>query len=405
VTSGPYTLRDHLTAQARRFEKKTFLEHGAKHYSYRAIDDSTDHVATALGKLGLRRGERVAIVLPARPELVFFLWGAPKVGLVPVPIDPSLERGEIASRIEQAQVSALVTERVFADLAPASTRHVILVDEESAAPDFAKFVHGPALDFWPDLDPGDPAALVFTQGRDGRRRGVLLSHGNLIANATQLLQPLRVNATDRFFHALPLASSSGLVLQLLLPWTAGACAVLPDPVRSGIHAELERHRITVVVGSPVLYGDLARTERKVARASSALRLAACIGGAVGDAVQRSFEERYDALIVEGYTLTEATCVACANPYTGVRKSGSLGLPLPGQECRIEPGTGSAPDARAVGEILLRGPNVMKGYFDDPGATHAALRDGWLHTGDLGYVDSDGYYHLASSDSACLEPRS
>jgi long-chain acyl-CoA synthetase len=400
VTSGPYTLRDHLTAQARRFEKKTFLEHGAERYSYRAIDGSTDHVATALGRLGLRRGERVAIVLPARPELVFFLWGAPKVGLVPVPIDASLERAEIASRIEQAQVSALVTERAFADLASPSARHVILVDDEGATPDFAKFMRGPALDFWPDLDAGDPAALVFTHGRDGRRRGVLLSHDNLIANATQLLQPLRVNASDRFFSALPLASSSGLVLQLLLPWTAGACAVLTDLKTSALPAELERHRITVVAAPPALYGEFARMERrKAARRSPALRLAACIGGAVGDAVQRSFEERYDALIVEGYALTEATCVACANPYTGVRKPGSLGLPLPGLECRIEPGPGRSSDTPVRGEILLRGPNVMKGYFDDPVATDAALRDGWLHTGDLGYVDSDGYYHLVESSLA------
>ena len=406
LATEPYTLRDHLTAQARRFESRIFLEYGDAQYSYRSIDDVTDRVATALSRLGLRRGERVALVLSDRPEFVFFLWGAPKVGLVPAPIDPSLPPGEIASLVERAEPAALVTEQSLAGSClerarrSASLRHTLVIDAGDAAAGFDPLAGGPVLDFWPDLDPGDAAALVFTRGTGGRRKAVLLSHTNLIANSSQLIQPLRINSTDRFYRALPLASPSGLVLELLTPWSAGACAVLHSGRAScSLPALLAERRITVLTGTPALFEDLARSDEVDSRNLSALRLGACVPGPVSAAVLERFEERYDALIVEGYGLTEATCVSCVNPYTGVRKPGSLGLPLPGQQCRLALGSEREPEAGQVGEIVLRGPTVMLGYFDDPAGTRAALRDGWLHTGDYGYADSDGYYHLTPSSAA------
>jgi acyl-CoA synthetase (AMP-forming)/AMP-acid ligase II len=117
---------------------------------------------------------------------------------------------------------------------------------------------------------------------------------------------------------------------------------------------------------------------------------------VGRKLLRQFEERHDVLIVEGYGLVEGTCLTCANPYTGVHKAGSLGLPLPGQECRIFDEQDNALPPGRVGEIVVRGPNVMKEYYREPQATARTLRGGWLHTGDSGYADSDGYYYLQQS---------
>jgi long-chain acyl-CoA synthetase len=391
------TLRDHLSLQARRLEKKTFLEFEEQRFSYRAVDEMTDRVATGLTRLGLAPGERLALLVGDRPELLFFLWGAPKVGIVPAPLDPALDDAGLRRALEQITPGAIVVEersaRRAAELPSAipSIRHVIAVDPE---PSFQAFARAPALDFWPDLDPEAGAAILFTSVRVAAPKPVLLSHTNLLSNAGQMLQPLRVHSGDRFYGTLPLASPGGLVLQLLAPWFGGAMVRLSSSrgAAGGLLAELAGRRSTVLIGTPELFGSAASEAAAEPVELTSLRLAACYPGPASGAMHRQFQESFDALVVEGYGLTEATCLTCVNPYTGIRKPGSLGIPLPGQECRIVDGDSRSLPAGTPGEIVVRGSNVMKEYFGDPAATAAVLRDGWLHTGDTGFVDGDGYYH-------------
>ncbi len=390
------TLRDLLTVQARRFERWVFLECGDQQFSYGAVDERTDRAATGLNRLGLRPGDRVALLMRNCPEYVFFLFGAPKIGMLSVPLDESYSKEDIAFILEHSGASAVVTEsrfRALKDLFP-GVRHWIEVDTPAfAGAPFQNLTRGSILGFWPDLDPEEPAVISYARSGSGAWKPVVLSHRNLVSNCNQMLQPFRINETDRFLCAIPVGSMTAAVLLLLAPWAAGAACILREVFSPGILHDISERRATVIAGMPFLYELLASQPEFPSSDLSSLRLAVCSSGPVGDRIRTQFEERYDALFVEGYGPVEATCLCCANPYTGVRKSGSLGLPLPGVECRI-----IGPDDRELsigepGEIIVRGPNVMKGFYRDPEATARTLKNGWLHTGDPGYTDTDGYYYL------------
>jgi long-chain acyl-CoA synthetase len=255
------------------------------------------------------------------------------------------------------------------------------------------------LGFWPDIDAADAAMIAYTGGRSGPRKFVALTHRNLISSSRQLQQPFRIDETDRFLCALPLSQVATHVLALLTPWMAGASSVLGEPYSSQTLSHVQEARITVLAGTPRLYDVLSAPLFSGDYDISHLRLAVCHSGRVDDQIRAEFEGAYDALLVESYGLVEATSLCCANPYTGVRKPGSVGLPLPGQRCRVADADGGDLPAGRSGEILVRGPNVMRGYFGDPEATGKALRDGWLHTGDSGFTDREGYYYLAAAGAA------
>src|SRR5437867_364489 len=199
LVSRQQTLRDLLTTHARRFEKKTFLTFGERKFSFRAVDDRTDRVATGLSRLGLRPGDRIALLLSNRPEFIFFLLGAAKIGMIPVPLDPLAHPADILYAVRSVEPTALVTERRFIEhcaglIGQESTiLHRILADEETKdEPRFQKLEEEPVLGFWPDLDAGDAAAIVFTRGTAGRPKAVVLSHRNFVSNAIQAIQPFRV---------------------------------------------------------------------------------------------------------------------------------------------------------------------------------------------------------------------
>jgi long-chain acyl-CoA synthetase len=226
------------------------------------------------------------------------------------------------------------------------------------------------------------------------RKAVVLTHYNLLSNCYQLLQPFRIDETDRFMCALPLSSAMTEVLLLLAPWAAGGTCILRDAAPASLPRAIKDSCATVLAGMPEFYRQLAESPDFAQCDLSSLRLAVCSSGPVAQDVFRQFEERHDAVIVEGYGLVEATCLTCANPYTGVLKPGSVGLTLPGQECRVVDEMGKERPPGETGEIVIRGPNVMKEYFRDPGSTARSLRSDWLFTGDRGYIDSDGYYYLS-----------
>ncbi len=396
MASEQDTLRDILTAQARRFEKQTFLEFDEQRFSFAEVDDRTDRVATALSRLGLRFGDRVALLMSNRPEFVFFLLGVPKIGMIPVPIGQECAREAIAAMIQASGASAVVTESRFSQLRGdvPSIEHWIAVDDGSfAAPPFEGLTSGSVLGFWPDLDPDHTALISRTRGSRGKPKAVALSHRNLVSSALQVLQPFRIDGTDRFFCPLPLSSVAAEVLMVLVPWIAGATCILQRGFSPDAPQLIERCDATVLAGTPAAFESLAGSASFADCELVSLRLALCLSGPASETVFDEFEEHHDALVVESYGLVEGTCLTCANPYTGVRKRGSLGLPLQGQECRIVDGRGRELPAGQVGEIVVRGPNLMKGYDGEPGLTAQAIRDEWLHTGDRGYVDPDGYYFL------------
>jgi len=400
LPSEQQTLRDLLTTRARRYEKKTFLECRGQSFSFRAVDDRTDRVASGLSRLGLRPGERIALLLSNRPEVVFFFLGAATMGAVPVPLNPAWPQKTILGAVQESQASAFVTEHSFTETAlemiskaPGVRSWILAGNEAPVESPFRSLLEEPVLGFWPDLNPDDAAAILYSSGTTAPPKAVLLTHGNFVSNCLQAVQPFRVDETDRFFCWLPLSSSTAQVLLVLTPWAAGAACVLGESLSpAAFLEEVSEKSITVLAGAPHFFADLVRAA-DAPRDVPSLRLAICNAGSVGQPALRAFEDRYEAFVVEGYGLVEATCICCANPYTGRRKADSVGLPLPGEQCRVVGESGRDCAVGEPGEILIRGPNIMKGYYNDPASSARVLRDGWLRTGDLGRIDSDGYYYL------------
>jgi long-chain acyl-CoA synthetase len=393
------TLRDVLLTQARRFERKVFLEYRGETFSFGALDDRTDRVATGLNRMGLRPGDRIVLLLSNRPEFVFFLLGAPKLGFVPVPVNPATSAGDLEFILDHSGASAVITEQKFGALKAGIPKTVcwVEVDNESFEnPPFQGLQRGPVLGFWPDISADGPALIYYSREDSGKLKPVALTHRNLLSHCAQMLAPFRMDETDRFFCATPLFSLDTEVLLVFAPLVAGACSILLDPDSSKMIEDIFSRGATVVAGPPEFYRKISESADFRHTDLSLLRLAICHSGPAGEKVLQIFQEQHDALIVEVYNRAEATCLCCANPYTGVRKSGSLGLPLPGLKCAIVDGQGREVAAGITGEITVRGPNVMKEYYRDPQETARVLRDGWHHTGDFGYIDSDGYYWISGA---------
>jgi long-chain acyl-CoA synthetase len=398
------TLRDFLTTRARCFGRNICLEYGEQQYSYEALDDRTDHVATGLHRMGLRPGDRVALLLSNRPEFLFFLLGAPKLGYIPVPLNPEDSTEDIASILEHCDAGAVIAEKRFESLRrqiPPATCWIEVDDESFAKPPFQKLSRGPVLSFWPDINPDDPALIAYNRTTSGLLKPVVLTHTNLLSSSFQMIRPFRLNETDRFLCTTPLHSLDAEALLVLAPIAAGACCILGEMDSSRTVQEIEKHQATVIAGSPQFFEKISRSDAFADTDLSSLRLAICHSGPVGKKTFEAFKDCHDALIVEVYNRAEATCLVCANPYTGVRKPGSLGLPLPGLECDVVDSEGRELPPGAAGEIVVRGSNVMKEYYKDPDSTKSVLKNGWLHTGDSGCMDQDGYYWRITDSNSGL----
>ena len=236
--------------------------------------------------------------------------------------------------------------------------------------------------------------LIYTSGTTGQPKGAVLSHRNLLANARSCRELIGVSSDDTFLAVLPLFHSFGATVCMILPLLAGAEIVLqtafaPLPVLE----TLEKHQVTIFAGVPAMFAVL--TKCRTSREYDLRSLRACVSGGAPLPLQvlSGFQERYGAVLVEGYGPTEGSPVVSANPPNGVQKPGSVGPPILGVEVRIVDDAGQDLPTGEVGEIIVAGDNVMQGYWQDATATAEAIKDGWLYTGDLGKLDTDGYLYI------------
>lgn len=400
--------------------------------SYRALDEQSDRFAGALRALGVRRGDRVAISLPNLPQYPVAAYGTFKAGAAVVQINPLYRGDDLAFLLRDSQSKVLITltrlyppvaavrrdtglERIIltkvADYFPPLWRLFYRVLRERREGDamprdaglvpWTRMMRARPLPDSEGAGPDDLAVLQYTGGTTGRPRGAMLTHRNLAANAAQGLawfRDLREGA-ECFLVALPLFHVYGLlVLNVGVRLAATHLMVLMRMFDARLVAEqVPRWRPTVFPGVPAMYAainhlkDIARHDLKSIRY--------CLSGAAGlpAEVARRFEELTGGRLAEGYGLTEASPLVAANPIWagGVQKPGSIGIPVPGTDVRVvdvDTGTRDLPAGEA-GELLVRGPQVMQGFWNAPDETAAALRGGWLYTGDVARADSDGFLFI------------
>jgi long-chain acyl-CoA synthetase len=364
--------------------------------TYQALDEASARVAGLLHERGLKPGDRVGIMMPNVAEVPVVYYGILRAGGVVVPMNPLLKAREVAYYLGDSGARLMFAWHSFADQAKGGAAQAeaesIVVDAVSF-PDLLASVAPD--DQMADTGDEDTAVILYTSGTTGHPKGAELTHGNLISNTEVTCADIvRAGPDDVIFGGLPLFHVFGQTAALNVAVAAGACLTLLPRFDAG-HALriIADHRVTVFEGVPTMYVALLHAPDRAGYDISALRMCISGGAALPVEVLRGFEEAFGVPVLEGYGLSETSPVASFNHPGRERRPGSIGTPIRGVQMQVVDGEGHEVPQGEVGEIIIRGPNVMKGYWRRPEATAEAIRDGWFHTGDLARVDSDGYFYI------------
>jgi long-chain acyl-CoA synthetase len=362
--------------------------------TYAQLDAATKLVAGLLADHGIGAGDRVGLMLPNVPQWAVLYYGILRTGAVAVPMNPLLKEREVAHYLGDSGAKLAFVWQEALDEGQAGAKQVgvdtIPVDPSTLEEGLLGYQ---PVDGVVDRDPSDTAVLLYTSGTTGQPKGAELTHANLGRNIEIIVELLRLRADDVVFGGLPLFHAFGQSCGLNASVAAGATLTLLarfEPTAAlGV---LARDRVTVFQGVPVMFRALVDHPHRDSFDVSALRVCASGGAALPIEVMNDFENAFGCVVLEGYGLSETSPLASFNP-AAARKPGSIGTPVAGVDMRIVDDQGDEVPVGELGEIVIRGHNVMKGYWANPTATAAAIRDGWLYSGDIGRVDEDGFFFI------------
>ncbi|GGF11745.1 class I adenylate-forming enzyme family protein [Williamsia phyllosphaerae] len=355
--------------------------------SNRQFDDAVGQAAAVLRSRGIGAGDVVAVMLPNAVDFVVTLFAAWRLGATVTPVNPALGPREIGFQIADCSAAIIVTGSSFLEKIPddVSTVTEILEQQHSENGVVTEQLHRSA---------DDVALLIYTSGTTGRPKGVILDHANLDAMSSMAIEAFSHNEASRSLLILPLFHVNGIVISVLAPLAAGGSVTILGRFDPRLFFErIEAVRPTYFSGVPTIFTMLANLPESVRPDTSSVQFAVCGAAPASAELLERFEQRFGIPVVEGYGLSEATCASTVNPLNGVRKPGTVGPALPGQTVIVVDEQGAAIADGRPGEILVKGPNVMRGYLGRPEETATTVVDGWLHTGDIGQLDIDGYLTL------------
>jgi len=390
-------LADSLARTAADHPDRVAIRLGEDTLTYRDLDDASARVAGLLGARNVGPGDPVGLMLPNVPQFAVVYFGVLRAGGVVVPMNPLLKAREVAYYLGDSGASVIFAWHGAASEVEVGAKEAdaeaIVVDPATFGDRLATAVPAPQV---VDRAGADTAVILYTSGTTGHPKGAELSHDNLIKNAEVTGRDLlQIGPDDVIFGGLPLFHSFGQTCTLNTAVAAGATlTVLPrfDPAQA--LRMLADHHATVFAGVPTMYSALLHVPDRADYEVSALRVAVSGGAAMPVEVLRQFEDAFGCIVLEGYGLSETSPVASFNHPDRERKPGSIGTPIRGVEMRVVDEAGNALPQGEVGEIAIRGHNIMKGYWRKPEATADAISaDGWFRTGDVGRVDEDGYYYI------------
>jgi long-chain acyl-CoA synthetase len=376
------------------------LRIGSLELSYQQVDVMSGRVASGLRDAGLGRGDTVALQLPNVPEFVFTYFGALKAGVTLVPLNPLLKAPEIAYHLQDSGAQVLITFDAFADeamkgAAEGGARVFVVGSAVEGADPFDDLYGGERYDIEP-MNSDDTAVIIYTSGTTGRPKGAELTHFQLYMASSVAGDTFDYRDDDVSMAVLPLFHVFGLSSVMNTAIRCGATLVLVPRFEVGAVLDaVERHRVTVFCGVPTMFVALLHADL-TGRDVSSLRVCVSGGASIPGEVLRGFEAAYGGVpVLEGYGLSETSAIATFNRSAEDRRVMSIGKRLWGVEVRVVDAEDGElpPGPENVGEIVLRGHCVMKGYLGRPEATAEAMRGGWFHTGDLGYRDEDGFFYI------------
>jgi long-chain acyl-CoA synthetase len=336
-----------------------------------------------LDELGVGAGDVVALKLRNRVEFVVLLFACWRLSATVTPVNPSLTEAEVVRQLEASGARLLVVEDGVSVPGGVATLAVGNL-----------YAKGPGWDGPPMVEPSALALLIFTSGTTGVPKGVMLDHANLDAMTEMGRQALQIGPADRCLLILPLFHVNGIVVSVLMPLLAGASVVVAERFDPNTFFDfVEAERPTFFSAVPTIYSMLSALPDEMSPDTSSLRFGICGAAPAPAQLLTRFEARYGFPLVEGYGLSEGTCASTINPVAGPRRAGTVGIAFPGQQIRIVDAGGTDVATGVDGEVVIAGPNVMRGYLGRADETARVIIDGWLHTGDVGHLDTEGYLTL------------
>jgi long-chain acyl-CoA synthetase len=374
-------------------------------YSSQRLNDMGRRLASGLKSIGIGKGDHVVVSMPNSPE-VFTSFGAIwRIGAVIVPIMFLLGENETRYILDHSDAKAVITSKDHLEKIEKArkgighVRHVVVLNgkNEGDRVDFHGLIAAtPPQKHTEEMSKDDAALMIYTSGTTGQPKGVMLSHNNLYQNARATWQASEASKPDRTILCLPLAHSFGIVVMnagffstfkdsygILLRWF--------DPQE--VFRLIEKYRATRFIGVPTMYQILLNHPVADKYDTSSLERCSISAAPVTEELYRAFTAKFNCRMYEGYGLTEASPTVAVERPSMPRKTGSTGIPIPGVAVKIVDHQDQEVPVGKQGEIVVRGPNVMLGYYKRPAETAAALRGGWLHTGDVGCLDEDGYLFI------------
>jgi long-chain acyl-CoA synthetase len=391
----PVNLAANLTASAEGLGEKTALKLDEVEMSYRALDTASARVAGLLAQRGVEPGDRVGLMLPNVPEFAVVYFGALRAGAVVVPINPLLKEREVAFYLSDSGARMVFAWHGFAEAAEAGARGPGAECVFVTPGEFARLLaDADQLDSLADRAADDTAVILYTSGTTGTPKGAELTHSNLSSNVAAVTALHSFGENDVVLGALPLFHSFGQTCSMNAAVASGATlSLIPRFDAERALAIITRDRVTVFQGVPTMYSALLHHPRRDEFDTSTLRECVSGGASLPAEVLRGFEQEFGCKLLEGYGLSETSPVASSNRPDRQRRPGSVGVPIEGVQMLIVGEDGEEVPIGSRGEIVIRGPNVMKGYWGRPDATAEVIRDGWFHSGDIGVMDEDGYFFI------------
>ena len=378
-----------------------FSQPDRRQFTYSQFADAVARTAALLAGEGVAKGDVVSLLMPNSVEYVIAYFACWRLGALAGPINSHLKEQEISYVVSNSEAKALLVGSEFLPLInqlrdlPTLNAVILFDDEAQATRDFTK------VEATADVTLDDEAIIIYTSGTTGKPKGCLLTHGNVVANARQISQWLGFNESDRLLTMMPLFHMNAVsVTTMSALYAGGSSVVSPKFSASRFWQIISDYQITSFGSVATMLSMLLTTYPEGVPAglqTEQLRFAMCGSAPVPAETIKRFEETFHCLVIEGYGLSESTCRSTFNPPDENRRAGSCGLPI-GNEMRVVDDDDTEVADGQLGEIVLRGDNVLKGYYKNPEATAVAFRNGWFHTGDIGYRDTEGFYFIVDRKS-------
>jgi len=419
--NNPKNFSELLNNSAARYPHRTAIAFGSKKISYKMLNDLTGQIAAGLLELGIKRQEKVAIFLDNCPEFVISYYAILKAGAVAVPVNYMFKIDEAKYILQDAGCVAMITSRVYVDMAEELKAKVpslkTIITTTKTKEGILSFLsvrnHDTGILDRISADADGLAVILYTSGTTGFPKGAMLTNHNLISNAIHSTQAIKLDCKDAVICLLPLFHSFAATVCMNLPLLVGAKIVIMKSLKpfKRILRAVRINRVTIFVGIPSIYNILKGVrlpkiiDNPLVMLLNPLRL--CISGAAALPPETfiGFEKRFRKPLLEGYGLTEASPVVTLNPLKGKRIAGSIGIPLSKNiELKIVDDNERELGPGEIGELLVKGPNVMRGYYKQEQATQETIKNGWLYTGDMAKFDEDGYLYIAGRKKEMVNVR-